>query len=110
MATINKHISDLLLFYIKMHYEEFLKQNEIDKIPDCDVSLCVQDILKQKKEHSRDYLKYALKELLKDEYPGDNQIDLLTRDMYQDDKVIISSISKEIINYQNTKHDKDKKD
>ena len=40
MTTLNKHIADLVLFYVKTHYEEFLKINKIDKIPDDDITLC----------------------------------------------------------------------
>ena len=111
MTTLNKHIADLLLFYVKTHYEGFLKINKIDEIPEKDISRCVKDILDTKKTHSLEFLKYSLKEILKDEYPGDNQVDLITRDMYSDDKIMISKISDEIKNYQiQISLNKDKKD
>ena len=104
MSSLIENIKELLIFYVKTNYENYLKQNNIKKIKDEDVSGVVKSIYESRKQHSKDFVKSSLKQILKgDEYPGDSQIDLLLRDIYEDEILLLKKLENQIIEYQNSK-------
>jgi hypothetical protein len=49
-------------------------------------------------------VKDSLKQVLKTEYPGDSQIELLLRDIYEDDRVMVQKMTNQIVLYQQSKN------
>ena len=98
--TIPKTIKELLTFYVKTHYENYLKTHELTRIDESQIQLVVQSIYLEKKEHSKHFVKDSLKKILKNEYPGDSQIDLLLRDLYEEDQLMIHKMTKYVKQHQ----------
>lgn len=104
MSSLIENIKELLIFYVKTNYENYLEQNKIKKIKDEDVASIVKSIYESRKQHSKDFVKTSLKQILKSgEYPGDSQIDLLLRDIYDDEILLLKKLENQIIEYQNSK-------
>ena len=71
MASIQKHIKDLISFYIKTNYTNYLQENNIKSIPDDEINSVISQLYTARKEHLKDFIKDSLKQILKEEYPGD---------------------------------------
>ena len=70
MST-NKLIQDLILFYVKENYNKYLEDHKIKEIPEKDIADIISQLYVTKKEHIQTFLKDSLKQLMKDEYFGD---------------------------------------
>tara|TARA_B100001094_G_C18188556_1_gene805533 strand:+ start:4236 stop:4550 length:315 start_codon:yes stop_codon:yes gene_type:complete len=104
MSNILTNIKELISFYIKTNYEEYLKVNNIDKIEESKINEIVTKMFDEKKEHLQTFVKNALKDLLeKEEYPGDNQIDIIFSEIIEDRDFCITKLTTEIKLYQKNK-------
>ena len=60
-----KIIEDLVLFYVKENYKNYLKENNITTIPDNQIESAVNKIYTERKSHLEGFLKKSLKQILK---------------------------------------------
>ena len=102
MST-NKLIQDLILFYVKENYNKYLEENDIKIIPEKDIESVISQLYVGKKEHIQLFLKSSLKQLMKDEYIGDQTLSNICREIFSDDELCKNRLVMEIKNYQKTK-------
>ena len=100
MTTVIEHIKELLIFYVKTNYENYLTEHNIKLIETEKIKEIVTSIYQSRKQHSKQFVKESLQKILTKEYPGDKQVDLLLRDIYEDEIVIIKKLVDQIILYQ----------
>ena len=96
MSKLERTVKDLVIFYVKENYNNYLKENKIDKIDKDKIKFVISDLYYPKKDHLKQFVKDSMKELWKDEYPGDLVIDNIFFSIYQDDKFNINRICVEI--------------
>jgi hypothetical protein len=101
MSTIFEHIKDLLIFYVKTHYDNYLKQKGIQKIPKETIRSVVQSVYSEKKDHVRTFILSSMKRLLNDEYPGDAIINNTLNDIFEDEDTCVNKLVLEIQLHQN---------
>ena len=106
MATLTKHIKDLIYFYVKQNYENYLNTNQIDFIPEEKLPEIINTIYIDRKDHIKIFILDALKKMLKEEYPGDQTIKNLLINIFQDDELCKNRLLIEIKVYQNSKQNK----
>ena len=85
MST-NKLIQDLILFYVKENYNKYLEENDLHIIPEKDIESVISQLYVGKKEHIQTFLKGSLKQLMKDEYIGDQTLLNICREIFSDDE------------------------
>lgn len=105
MTTVIKHIKELLIFYVKTNYENYLTENGVKSIETDKVEDIVTSLYQSRKDHSKQFVKESLQKILKEECPNDKQVNLLLRDIYEDETVIIKKLVDQIILYQKQKQD-----
>ena len=93
-------IKELITFYIKTNYEQYLIDNEIKTIPTEQIDNVVDTLYTNKKEHLKTFILSSMKELLKDEYPGDLIISNILNDILRDDQLCKRTLINEIDLYQ----------
>ena len=93
-------IKELITFYIKTNYEQYLADNEIETIPTEQIDNVVDTLYTNKKEHLKTFILSSMKELLKDEYPGDLIISNILNDILRDDQLCKRTLINEIDLYQ----------
>ena len=93
-------IKELITFYIKTNYEQYLVDNEIATIPTEQIDNVVDTLYTNKKEHLKTFILSSMKELLKDEYPGDLIISNILNDILRDDQLCKRTLINEIDLYQ----------
>lgn len=103
MTTLEKHIHDLIYFYVKTNYEQYLKANNIEFIPLSDIENVVEKLYSDRKDHLKIFIKDGLKKLLRDEYPGDLVIVNIYTEIFQDDNYCKNRIIGEIKIFQQQK-------
>jgi hypothetical protein len=96
MSKLERTIKDLVIFYIKENYNNYLKENNLNKINKDKIKEIISNLYYPKKDHLKQFVKDSMKELWKDDYPGDLIIDNVFFDIYQDDEFNINRISVEI--------------
>ena len=101
-----KMIKDLVIFYVKTNYKEYLKSNSIDKIEDDKIPGVVDSLYTEKKEHLRGFILNSMREMLKSDYPGDLPINTILNDVFQDDEFNKTKLVDEIKTYQSLKEKK----
>lgn len=96
MSKLERTVKDLVIFYVKENYNNYLKENKIEKIDKDKIKEVISELYYPKKDHLKQFVKESMKELWKDEYPGDLIIDNIFFSIYQDDKFNINRICVEI--------------
>mgnify|MGYP006130333977 CR=1 FL=1 len=96
MPTIQKHIKDLIFFYIKTNYNNYLQENQIKTIPDDQVDIVIIQLYTERKEHLKNFVKESLKTALKGEYPGDLVILNILLEIFADDELCKNRLITEI--------------
>lgn len=100
MSNLQNTIKDLIFFYVKTNYEKYLIDNQIENIPDEEIKNVINKLYTDRKEHLKIFLKKSLKNLLKDEYPGDLIILNIFTDIFNDDDVCKNRLIIELRMYQ----------
>ena len=93
-------IKDLITFYIKTNYEQYLVNNEIQTIPTEQIDNIVDTLYTNKKIHLKTFILSSMKELLKKEYPDDLIISNILNDIMRDDTLCKKTLINEIVLYQ----------
>jgi len=97
----NKLIQELILFYIKENYNKYLKDHNINKIPDNQINMVISNLYTEKKEHLKEFLKGSLKKVMKEDYIGDLALLNICTEIFNDDNLCKNRLIMEIRNYQN---------
>jgi uncharacterized membrane-anchored protein YjiN (DUF445 family) len=98
--TCLKLIKDLVVFYVKENYNAYLLEKNIDSIETENLDKVIDLLYTQKKEHLKEFIKNSMKELLKDEHPGDLLINNIIIDIFRDDILCKTTLKTEIELYQ----------
>ena len=85
MSNYLNMIKELITFYVKTNYENYLEEHKIKSISN--INSIVDEIYTQNKEHLRSFILSSMKELLKDEYPSDLIIKNILIDIFRDDNL-----------------------
>ena len=96
MTTLEKHIRDLIHFYVKENYNHYLQINSLTTISEEDIPKVVDELYSQKKGHIQIFVKDSLKVMLKDEMPEEFIINNLLSDIFRDDELCKNRLTMEI--------------
>jgi hypothetical protein len=105
MCSLEKNIRDLINFYVKENYNNYLKLHKVSTIQEKDIPQVVDELYGQKKDHIQVFVKDSLKILLKDEMPKEYIINNLLSDIFRDDELCKNRLTTEInMHQQKTKN------
>lgn len=96
MCSLEKRIRDLIHFYVKENYSNYLTTNNIKSILESDIPNVVEMLYEQKKEHIQVFVKDSLKLMLKDEMPQEYIINNLLSEIFRDDTLCKNRLITEI--------------
>ena len=103
MSTLENNIKELIQFYVRENYEQYLKDKNIDSIPEKDIREAVEILYTTRKEHLKQFVKESLKVIMKDNPPQDIIVNNIFIDVFRDDDFCINRIVFEINSYQKNK-------
>ena len=98
-------ILDLIYFYIKTNYNQYLEEQDIKIIPEDKINSVIENLYDNRKEHLKKFIKESLQIMLKDEYPGDLIILNILVDIFNDDTLCKNRLLVEIRLHQQTLSD-----
>tara|TARA_B100001287_G_scaffold276802_1_gene289587 strand:- start:1802 stop:2149 length:348 start_codon:yes stop_codon:yes gene_type:complete len=98
--SLQNNIRDLIHFYIRTNYNKYLEDNNIKSIDEDKIEGVVNNLYTDRKEHLQVFIKSSLKQILKEEYPGDQTVQNLLLNILQDDELCKNRIIVEIKLYQ----------
>jgi len=102
-SNAQKLIQDLIFFYVKENYKNYLEENKLEIIPDNNISGVIDSIYIDKKKHLQQFLKDSLKEIMKDDYIGDLMVNNICYDIFNDDDLCKNRLIMEIKMFQQKK-------
>ena len=97
--SLQKHIKDLIFFYVKTNYNQYLEENQIKYIPESDINQVINNLYDDRKEHIQVFIKSSLKQVYEtknEEYPGDLIILNILVDIFSDDELCKNRLIAEI--------------
>jgi hypothetical protein len=100
MTTNETLIRDLIMFYVKENYNQYLSEKSITSIPDSDLEMVINKLYSERKEHLKVFIKESLKKIMKEEYIGDLVLNNILIDIFRDDELCKNRIRMEIIEHQ----------
>tara|TARA_Y100000996_G_scaffold341925_1_gene279292 strand:+ start:5416 stop:5733 length:318 start_codon:yes stop_codon:yes gene_type:complete len=95
-----KLVQDLILFYVKENYNNYLTENGVKIISEDKLDTVINDLYSERKEHLKEFIKISLKKIMGDDYPGDLLINNMLIDIFRDDQLCKNRIKLEITEYQ----------
>jgi hypothetical protein len=98
-------IKDLILFYVKENYTNYLETHKIKMIQEKNIPDVVTKIYSERKPHLKEFLKKSLQEIMKDDYIGDLAVQTICNEIFADDEFCKNRIITEINLYQKKKLD-----
>jgi len=106
MPTIETRVKELIQFYVRTIYENYLKKKSISEIPESDIPTVLKELYTEKKDHLKEFIKVSLKQLMEDEYPGDLVILNILLSVFEDDELCVNRLIMEIKVHQQGIHGK----
>ena len=103
MSSLQKRIRDLIFFYVKTNYDEYLKEHKLKSIPEDKIDKVVTELYNDRKDHIQEFIKNSLKKIYEskpDEYPGDLVILNILVEIFNDDELCKNRLIIEIKLYQ----------
>jgi len=100
MTTNETLIRDLIMFYVKENYNQYLSEKSITSIPYSDLEMVINNLYSERKEHLKVFIKESLKKIMKEEYIGDLVLNNILIDIFRDDELCKNRIRMEIIEHQ----------
>lgn len=100
MSSLEKRIRDLIHFYIKENYNNYLKVHNIESILESDIPNVVEELYDQKKDHIQEFVLSSLKIMLKHEMPQEYIVKNLLSEIFRDDELCKNRLTYEINIYQ----------
>lgn len=104
MPILEDRIRDLIQFYVKTNYENYLKEHSLQCIPKDQIRDVVQKLYTERKEHLKVFVKNSLRSLLKDDYPGDLVVLNILLAVFEDDVLCINRVVMEVELHQQSVH------
>ena len=101
--SLQKNIRDLIFFYVKTNYNQYLDDRKLKYIPDNEIDQVIHTLYDDRKEHIQVFIKSSLKQLYEskpDEYPGDLMILNILVDIFSDDNLCKNRLIAEITLHQ----------
>jgi hypothetical protein len=97
--SLQKNIRDLIFFYVKTNYNEYLKSNSIQIIPESEIDSVIHSLYDERKDHIQAFIVSSLRKLYEekqDEYPSDQTVKNILLNVFQDDELCKNRVSVEI--------------
>ena len=94
--SLQKNIKDLIFFYVKQNYENYLKVNNVEYISEDKITEVISSLYLERKDHLKEFIKTSLKQVMKEEYPGDLVILNIMVDIFSDDELCKNRLIVEI--------------
>jgi hypothetical protein len=94
--SLQKNIKDLIFFYVKQNYENYLKVNNVEYISEDKITEVIPSLYLERKDHLKEFIKTSLKQLMKEKYPGDLIILNILVDIFSDDELCKNRLIVEI--------------
>jgi hypothetical protein len=102
MTSIDERVRDVIHFYVKANYENYLKEHSLTLIPDDRVEHVIRSLYDDRKEHLKSFTKTSLKQLMGSDYPGDLVILNILVEVFADDDLCRNRLIMEINLHQQT--------
>ena len=103
--SLQNNIRDLIFFYIKTNYNQYLEDKNIKYIPDNEIDKVINTLYDNRKDHIQVFIKTSLKQIYEtnnEEYPGDLIVLNILVDIFSDDELCKNRLSVEIELHQQT--------
>lgn len=97
--SLQEKIKNIIFYFIKKEYNDYLKHNKIKFIPENELYNVVNDLYNSKRKEIKVFIRKCLKEMMGNNYPG-ALVENIIFEIFQDEKLAKNRVILEISNYQ----------
>ena len=97
--SLQEKIKNIIFYFIKKQYNNYLKLNKIKYIPDDNLNNVVNNLYNTKRKEIKQFIRACLKEMMGKNYPG-ALVENIIYDIFQDEGLAKNRVILEISNYQ----------
>lgn len=97
--SIQEKVRNIVFYFIKNEYKNYLDKNNLKFIPETDLDNVVDSFYIQKEKTLKEFIRTNLKKMMKHEYPG-ALVENIIFDIFQDEKFAKNRIILEIKQFQ----------
>jgi hypothetical protein len=97
--SLQEHIRNIIFFFVKTHYTNYLKENNLKYIDNSKIEEIIKEVYVDKKKELQQFIKNCLKDMMKDNYPG-ALVENIIFEIFQDQDLAINRVTIEIQKYQ----------
>jgi C-terminal processing protease CtpA/Prc len=97
--SIQEKVRNIVFYFVKNEYKNYLEQHELKFIPEEDLDKVVDIFYIQKEKTLKEFIRTNLKKMMKGQYPG-ALVENIIFDIFQDDKLAKNRIILEIQQFQ----------
>jgi len=97
--SIQEKIRNIVFYFVKKEYKNYLDKHELKFIPDDDLDSVVDSFYIHKEKTLKEFIRINLRKMMKQQYPG-ALVENIIFDIFQDDKLAKNRIILEIQQFQ----------
>jgi C-terminal processing protease CtpA/Prc len=97
--TLQETVKNIIFYYVKVHYNDYLKNNNLKHIEDDKINEIISNLYNDKKTDLQKFIRQCLKEMMHDDYPK-LIVENIILQIFDDQELAINRVTLEIKKYQ----------
>lgn len=102
--SLQQKIKNIVFYYIKIHYKNYLNDNNLKYIPDEQIENVINDFYKNESKNLKQFIRTTLEKMMEDDYPG-ALVENIIYEIFEDEDFAKKRVIMEIKMYQDTNKD-----
>lgn len=102
--SLQQKIKNIVFYYIKIHYKNYLNDNNLKYIPDEQIENVINDFYKNESKNLKQFIRNTLEKMMENDYPG-ALVENIIYEIFEDEDFAKKRVIMEIKMYQNTNKD-----
>ena len=99
MTSLEEQIRNIVFYYVKINYNQYLKTHNISYIEEDKIREVIEELYIDKKKDLQNFIRNCLKEMMKSSYPG-SLVENIIYEIFEDKDLAINRVTLEITKYQ----------
>jgi C-terminal processing protease CtpA/Prc len=102
--SLQQKIKNIVFYYIKIHYKNYLNENNLKYIPDNDIENVINDFYKNESKNLKQFIRNTLEKMMENDYPG-ALVENIIYEIFEDEDFAKKRVIMEIKMYQDNNKD-----
>ena len=97
--SLHKKIKNIIFYYIKIHYKEYLQKHSLKYIPNEEIKKVIDDFYLHESKNLKQFIRETLEKMMEEDYPGPI-VENIIFEIFEDEELAKKRVCMEIQLYQ----------